>query len=116
MDEVQRFITSNQHQFGYIMGEASRQWIAKDPVGALTVGPCNIFVEKDGGYHELLEKVEQLSKTNAELLECLAWYGDEQTYKSQLRLINRYGTDTPIKRDSGSRAREMIAKVKGMQE
>lgn len=59
MDEVQAFIARNQHQFGYIMQEASKQWIQKDPVGALTVGPCNIFIEKDGNYHELQDKVEQ---------------------------------------------------------
>jgi hypothetical protein len=62
MDEVQKFIAQNQHQFGYIMGEASRQWIAKDPVGALTVGDCNFVIQKHGQYHELLEKVERYEK------------------------------------------------------
>ncbi|WP_245640056.1 hypothetical protein [Paenibacillus dakarensis] len=62
MDEVQRFIANNQHQFGYIMGEASRQWIAKDPVGALTVGDCHSVVQRHGQYHELLGKIEQLEK------------------------------------------------------
>lgn len=62
MDEVQRFVANNQHQFGYIMQEASRQWVAKDPIGALTVGDCNSVVQKYGQYHELLEKVERLEK------------------------------------------------------
>lgn len=62
MDEIQWFIANNQHQFGYIMHEASRQWIAKDPVGALTVGDCNIVVRRHGQYHELLEKIEMLEK------------------------------------------------------
>jgi hypothetical protein len=67
MDEVQKFIAQNQHQFGYIMGEASRQWIAKDPVGALTVGDCNFVIQKHGQYHELLEKVERYEKTLKEI-------------------------------------------------
>lgn len=62
MDAVQRFISENQHQFGYIMQEASRQWIAKDPVGAFTVGECNVVVQKHGQYHELLEKAERLER------------------------------------------------------
>ena len=62
MDEVQKFIASNSHQFGYIMQEASRQWVEKDPIGALTVGECNYFVEKCGQYHELLEKVQRYEK------------------------------------------------------
>lgn len=62
MDSIQRFISENQHQFGYIMQEASRQWIVKDPVGALTVGDCNFFVQKYGKYHDLLEKIERLEE------------------------------------------------------
>lgn len=72
MDEVQRFIANNQHQFGYIMGEASRQWIAKDPVGALTVGDCNAVVQRHGQYHELLEKIEQFEKMQVELTRVVA--------------------------------------------
>jgi hypothetical protein len=62
MDEVQKFISKNHHQLGYIMQEASRQWIENDPVGALTVGDCNIVVQKNGQYHELLEKIERYEK------------------------------------------------------
>ncbi|MEC0232658.1 hypothetical protein [Paenibacillus alba] len=72
MDEVQRFIVKNQHQFGYIMQEASRQWIAKDPVGALTVGDCHSVVKKYGQYHELLEKNEKLEKNQKELARVIA--------------------------------------------
>lgn len=62
MDKVQRFIYENQHQLGYIMGEASRSWIENDPVGALTVGDCNVVVRRHGEYHQLLEKVEFYQK------------------------------------------------------
>ncbi len=71
-DEVQEFISRNQHQFGYIMQEASRQWVAKDPVGALTVGDCNAVVLRHGQYHELLEKIEKLEKMQAELTRVIA--------------------------------------------
>jgi predicted transcriptional regulator len=57
LDEVQAFIARNQHQFGYIMGEASRQWQEKDPVGALTVGDCAAVVKHYGSYGQLLDKV-----------------------------------------------------------
>lgn len=59
-DSVQTFIADNTFQLGYIMGEASRVWIERDPIGALTVGECNLFVERHGKHHELLEKVEEL--------------------------------------------------------
>jgi hypothetical protein len=62
MDEVKKFIANNSHQFGYIMQEVSRQWIAKDPKGALTVGPCNLFIERYGDYHEIQDKKEQAEK------------------------------------------------------
>jgi hypothetical protein len=58
MDQVQRFIVANSFHYGYIMQEASRQWIANDPIGALTVGPCNYFIEKSGSYHEILDKLD----------------------------------------------------------
>ena len=32
MDAEQRFVSENQHQFGYIMQEASIQWKAKETV------------------------------------------------------------------------------------
>lgn len=71
MDEVQAFIAKNQHQFGYIMQEASRQWIAKDPVGALTVGDCNFVIQKHGQYHEILEKLEKQQQEIERLKEAL---------------------------------------------
>lgn len=55
MDSVQKFITENQHQLGYIMSEASRRWIENDQIGAFTVGECNLIVKKNGQYHEVLE-------------------------------------------------------------
>lgn len=67
MDNVQKFIFDNQHQLGYIMQEASRQWIAKDNIGALTVGECNAFIEKYGQYHEILEKMQRYEKTLKEI-------------------------------------------------
>lgn len=62
MDEVQKFVSQNQYQLGYIMQEASRQWVQNDPVGALTVGTCKAFIDKYGEYHALQEKVEMLEK------------------------------------------------------
>lgn len=67
MDEVQKFISENHHQLGYIMQEASRQWIENDPVGALTVGDCNLVVQKNGQYHELLEKMERYEQALKEI-------------------------------------------------
>ncbi|MDR4318410.1 Uncharacterised protein [Niallia circulans] len=67
MDEVQKFISKNHHQLGYIMQEASRQWIENDPVGALTVGDCNIVVQINGQYHELLKKMERYEKALKEI-------------------------------------------------
>ncbi|UGB31688.1 hypothetical protein [Metabacillus sp. B2-18] len=64
VDEVQKFIANNQHQFGYIMQEASRQWIEKDPVGALTVGECNFVIQKYGSYHEILKNVQAVDTLN----------------------------------------------------
>lgn len=62
MDKVQRFIDENQHQLGYIMQEASRKWVENDPVGALTVGECNVFVQRYGQYHKVVEKAEFYQK------------------------------------------------------
>lgn len=67
MDSVRRFISKNHHQLGYIMNEASRQWIKNDKVGAFTVGECNFVIEKHGQYHELLEKVQQYEKALKEI-------------------------------------------------
>lgn len=72
MDEVQSFIAKNQHQFGYIMQDASRQLIAKDPKGALTVGDCNFVIEKYGEYHILLEKLEKLENQQKALTRVIA--------------------------------------------
>ncbi|MFJ7952171.1 hypothetical protein ACIQZG_11655 [Lysinibacillus sp. NPDC096418] len=69
MDAVQKFISENQHQFRYIMHEASRQWFEKDKVGALTVGDCNFVVEKHGQYHEILEKMQKYEKALEEIYE-----------------------------------------------
>ncbi|WP_257142423.1 hypothetical protein [Bacillus thuringiensis] len=64
MDSVQQFIAKNSHQFGYIMQEAARQWAEKDPLGALTVGPCKGTVNVNGSYLELLDKLESIQKGN----------------------------------------------------
>jgi predicted nuclease with TOPRIM domain len=82
MDEVQRFIANNQHQFGYIMQEASRQWIANNPSGALTVGPCNIYIEKYGDYHTLQDKVERQQK------EIEGYIDDVEQMEGMLRQAN----------------------------
>jgi len=60
MDKVQKFISENSHQFGYIMQEASRQWVKKDPDGALTVGTCNGFIQQYGDYHTILDKLQAI--------------------------------------------------------
>jgi len=62
MDSVQKFISENSHQFGYIMQEASRQWAAKNPGGALTVGPCKSFVDHYGDYHTILDKLQAIEE------------------------------------------------------
>lgn len=67
LDKVQKFIEENQHQLGYIMAEASRKWIENDPVGALTVGDCNVFIERHGQYHEVVEKMERFEKALKEI-------------------------------------------------
>lgn len=67
MDKVQHFIEENQHQLGYIMAEASRRWIENDSVGALTVGACNVFIQKHGRYHEVVEKMERYEKALKEI-------------------------------------------------
>ncbi|WP_255294309.1 hypothetical protein [Bacillus wiedmannii] len=64
MDSVRQFIANNSHQFGYIMQEAARQWGEKDPVGALTVGPCKGTIDVNGSYLELLHKLEAIQKGN----------------------------------------------------
>lgn len=94
MDEVQRFITNNQHQFGYIMHEASRQWIAKDPIGALTVGDCYSVVRRNGQYHELLEKNERLEKALARIGFYLA--GTEFNNVSDFILRVRRGEESSL--------------------
>ena len=71
MDAVQTFVLNNQHQLGYIMQEASRQWSEKDPKGALTVGECNVFIEKYGQYHEVLEKMQRYKKALEEISDIL---------------------------------------------
>ncbi|AIW03589.1 hypothetical protein CPT_Moonbeam191 [Bacillus phage Moonbeam] len=62
MDSVQKFISENSHQFGYIMQEASRQWVAKDPIGALTVGTCKSFIDSYGDYHTILDKLQAIEE------------------------------------------------------
>ncbi len=62
MDSVQKFISENSHQFGYIMQEASRQWVTKDPVGALTVGTCKSFIDSYGDYHTILDKLQAIEE------------------------------------------------------
>lgn len=77
MDKVQTFIFENQHQFGYIMQEASRQWIEKDPSGALTVGTCNAYVKHYGDYHEVLEKSHRFEKVLRAIAELSKYEGNQ---------------------------------------
>lgn len=60
MDNVKRFIAANHHQLGYIMHEASREWIKLNPSGALTVGPCNAEIIKFGEYRDILDKLHAI--------------------------------------------------------
>lgn len=89
MDEVQAFIARNKHQFGYIMGEAARQWAAIDPVGALTVGPCVKQVEVYGEYWHLVKENEQLKNIIHTITFGKAGYdGGKRSghYHSQIRI------------------------------
>ena len=78
MDEVQAFIARNKHQLAYIMQEASQQWAAVDPVGALTVGPCVKQVEVYGEYLHLAD-------ANKQMREGLEWI----KYDAPLRCSDR---------------------------
>lgn len=69
MDNVQKFIEENKFQLGYIMQEASRRWIKKDPIGALTVGECKANVDLYGSYNELIDKVERYENALREIAE-----------------------------------------------
>lgn len=84
MNLVEKFISENQHQLGYIMQEASRQWIEKDSIGALTVGECNIFVQKYGQYHEILEKMQRYEKA----LKDIRNVSTLDEYASPVRLLH----------------------------
>lgn len=68
MNSVQSFISENHHQLGYIMQEASRQWIERDSVGAFTVGDCNYLIQKYGEYYEVLEKMQEYEKALKEVI------------------------------------------------
>jgi hypothetical protein len=83
LDEVQAFISENKHQLGYIMQEASRQWIEMDSSGALTVGPCNIFIKKYGDYHKLQDENEGLKR---EILKCYRDIEELQQDKTDLEI------------------------------
>lgn len=69
MDDVQKFVSENQHQFGYVMQVANEQWKKKDPVGALTVGPCNYYIEKHGDYHTVLDKLQSNERATVMVLD-----------------------------------------------
>jgi hypothetical protein len=76
VDEVQAFIARNKNQLGYIMQEASRQWAAIDPIGALTVGPCVKQVEVYGEYFQLVDENKHLQESiNAHI--CLYQHFEE---------------------------------------
>lgn len=94
MDEVQAFIVRNKHQLGYIMQEASRQWAAVDPVGALTVGPCVKQVEVYGEYFKLADD-------NVRMREALGFYANE---------VNHKGSHNQVFLDMGYLARETLKK------
>ncbi len=48
-----------QHGFGAVMQSASEQWIKRDPVGALTVGPCAAQVGRNPQGGDLLGSVHE---------------------------------------------------------
>jgi hypothetical protein len=108
MDEVQKFVANNLHQFGYIMQEASRQWIAKDPTGALTVGPCNISINRYGDYYKLLDKNEKLqAQLDAKILLINNGW-EEERYVLQERVL-RYEKVLKYYADRGfNKAREVL--------
>lgn len=72
MDEVQTFIARNQHQLGYVMNEASRQWNKNVPGGAFTVGECYGTIESLGTYDDLLKKIERLEVQQKALARVVA--------------------------------------------
>ncbi|GMG71799.1 hypothetical protein ICR95_20810 [Priestia megaterium] len=86
MDKVQKFISENQHQFGYIMQEASRQWIKKNPSGALTVGTCNAFIEHYGSYHQILDKLERYEEVLKDIAK-LSKYEGNQWYENLKKVL-----------------------------
>src|SRR5690606_41070990 len=54
--------------------------------------------------------IEELQAANQKLVECLEWYGDENTwYETE---TNRAGIP-PIDLDEGQRARQTLSEVKG---
>lgn len=90
MDNVQKFISDNQHQLGYIMNEASRQWIKSDKIGALTVGECNVFIEKYGKYHEILEKMQRYEEALKRVQKETTDYATRLTIE---RFLSRIGKE-----------------------
>ncbi|WP_107842199.1 hypothetical protein [Metasolibacillus meyeri] len=106
MDSVQKFISDNQYQLGYIMQEASRQWIEKDRVGALTVGDCNFVVEKYGQYHEILEKMQQQES----MLETIIELHLQTILDLQHIQILVQPVDEPIERPIGVALKELEEK------
>jgi len=104
MDEVQKFISENQHQFGYIMQEASRQWIKKDPIGALTVGQCAGTIKANGAYIQLLDKVERYEKA-------LKFYSNNAHYEPfREEDLDRSDAFSLIDLDAGETAKDALGK------
>lgn len=60
MNQVEKFIRENTHQLGNIMHVAATVWAEKDPVGALTVGPCKFYIDNFGDYHTLLDAIGKI--------------------------------------------------------
>lgn len=56
--EVMVFAESRKYMYGRMMQIISHLWQEKDPVGALTVGPCAAFVNSLGDYHTLQDRME----------------------------------------------------------
>lgn len=50
---------ANSHQYGRMMQLIENLWRESDPKGALTTGPCALFVDTEGSYHEIQEERDQ---------------------------------------------------------
>lgn len=65
------FVEKHSYMYGRLMQIISQLWQEKDPVGALTVGPCAYFVNVVGTYHSIQDRMEAAEKEVLELQNTL---------------------------------------------